>query len=126
MLMENKMLWLFRCDVIIFSSGCYAPYNSIIATPLQFLRLPLSSIFCFFVALGPALQSLGLQLHVDVDYPVLIPSRSGYRKFHRSEILSRCSYFLGNFIVERNFFLGNIIAARKFDRSQKISILAST
>ena len=126
MLMENKMLWLFRCDVIIFSSGCYAPYNSIIATPLQFLRLPLSSIFCFFVALGPALQSLGLQLHVDVDYPVLILSRSGYRKFHCSEILLRCSYFLGNFIAERNFFLENIIAARKFDRSRKISILAST
>jgi len=44
-----------------------------------------------------------------------------YRKFDRSEILSRRSYFLGNFIAERYFFLGNIIAARKFDRSRKIS-----
>ena len=65
----------------IFSSGCYAPYiYTIIATPLHFLRLPLSSIFCFFVALGPStyrpLQNLSLQLHVDVDYPVLIPSRT--------------------------------------------------
>ena len=41
-----------------------------------------------------------------------------YRKFDRSEILSRRSYFLGNFIAERYFFLGNIIAARKFDRSR--------
>ena len=44
-----------------------------------------------------------------------------YRKFDRSEILSRRLYFLGNFIAERYFFLGNIIAARKFDRSRKIS-----
>ena len=37
----------------IFSSGCYAPYiYTIIATPLHFLRLPLSSIFCFILALG--------------------------------------------------------------------------
>ena len=36
----------------------------------------------------------------------------------RSEILSRRSYFLGNFIAERYFFLGNIIAAMKFDRSR--------
>ena len=41
-----------------------------------------------------------------------------YRKFDRLEILSRRSYFLGNFIAECYFFLGNIIAARKFDRSQ--------
>ena len=41
-----------------------------------------------------------------------------YRKFDRSEILSRRSYFLGNFIAKRYFFLGNIIAARKFDRSR--------
>ena len=34
-----------------------------------------------------------------------------YRKFDRSEILSRRSYFLGNFIAERYFFLGNVIAA---------------
>ena len=30
------------------------PIHSIIAAPLHFLRLPLSSIFCFFVALGPS------------------------------------------------------------------------
>ena len=41
-----------------------------------------------------------------------------YRKFDRSEILSRRLYFLGNFIAERYFFLENIIAARKFDRSR--------
>ena len=40
-----------------------------------------------------------------------------YRKFDCSEILSRRSYFLGNFITKCDFFLGNIIAARKFDRS---------
>ena len=43
---------------IIFSSGCYAPYiYTIIATPLHFLRLPLSLIFCFIIALGPSTQS---------------------------------------------------------------------
>ena len=52
---------------------------------------------------------------------VLEPKIRCYRKFDRSEILSRRSYFLGNFIAERYFFLGNIIAARKFDRSWKIS-----
>ena len=46
------------------------------------------------------------------------PTIRCYRKFDRSEILSRRSYFLGNFIAERYFFLGNIIAARKFDRSR--------
>ena len=58
----------------IFSSGCYAPYSyTIIATPLHFLRLPLSSIFCFIVALGPSTLSsiadLGLQLHVTLITP---------------------------------------------------------
>ena len=44
------------------------------------------------------------------NYPIYCPPYRCYRKFDRSEILSRRSYFLGNFI-----------AARKFDRSWKIS-----
>ena len=64
----------------IFSSGCYAPYiYTIIAAPLHFLRVPLSSIFCFIVALGPStLSSIAESRSAvarDVDYPVLIPSR---------------------------------------------------
>ena len=77
------ILWLFHCDkqkhtqnvmATIFRSGCYAPYITIIATPLHFLRLPLSSIFCFIVALGPSstlssiAESRSAVAH-DVDYP---------------------------------------------------------
>ena len=59
----------------IFSSGCYAPYiYTIIAAPLHFLRVPLSSIFCSIVALGPSihyrpLRNLGLQLHATLITP---------------------------------------------------------
>ena len=61
--------------VNIFSSGCYVPYIYIIAAPLHFLRPLLSSIFCFFVALGPStlvhyVVLIGLQFHMDVDYPI--------------------------------------------------------
>ena len=54
----------------------YIYYNSY--TPLHFLRLPLSLIFCFIVALGLALSIAKSQSAVacDVDYPVLIPSRT--------------------------------------------------
>ena len=47
--------------------------------PPQFLRLPLSLIFCFFGALGPStLSSIteSRSVDVEVDYPVLIPFRS--------------------------------------------------
>ena len=64
----------------IFSSGCYAPYTYTIIPTLNFLRLPLSSIFCYIVTLGPStLSSIALSLFAvarDVDYPVLIPSHT--------------------------------------------------
>ena len=45
-----------------------------------FLRLPLSSIFCFIVALGPSTLSTIAKFRSavarDVDYLVLIPSRT--------------------------------------------------
>ena len=45
-----------------------------------FLRLPLSSVFCFIVALGPSTLSTIAESRYavarDVDYPVLIPSRT--------------------------------------------------
>ena len=44
--------------------------------------------------------------------------RRCYRKFERSEILSRRSYFLENSIAERYFFLEKNIATRKFDCSR--------
>ena len=66
------------------------------------------------------LHKAGVLASNNLEVGFLCQSRC-YRKFDRSEILSRRSYFQGNFIAERYFFLGNIIAARKFDRLWKIS-----
>ena len=74
--------------------------------------------------------TLVLYFHSSVAHPSSQPVSSFgwrqhgyrcYRKFDRSEISSRRSYFLGNSIAERYFFLGNNIATRKFDHSRKIS-----
>ena len=71
---NNKQKHSQNLMATIFSSGCYVPYiYTIIAAPLHFLRLSLSSIFCFIVALGPESRSAVAR---DVDYPVLIPSRT--------------------------------------------------
>ena len=66
--MNNKQKHLMAT---IFSSGCYVPYiYTIIAAPLHFLRLPLSSIF---VVLGPSTLSPIAEswsaVARDVDYP---------------------------------------------------------
>ena len=78
---NNKQKHSQNVMATTFSSGCYAPYiYTIIATPLDFLRLPLSSTFCFIVALGPSTQSSIAEswsaIARDVDYPILIPSRT--------------------------------------------------
>ena len=55
---NNKHKHSQNVTATIFSSGCCIPYiHTIIATPLHFLRLPLSLIFCFIVGVGPSTQS---------------------------------------------------------------------
>ena len=86
----NKILCLFHCDkqkhtqnvmATIFSSGCYVPYiYTIIATPFHFLRLRLSSIFCFIVVLGLyTTVHCSLQLHMTLITPILTPSSTMVR-----------------------------------------------
>ena len=73
---NNKQKHSQNVMATIFSSGCYVShiYYTIIAAPLHFLRLPLSLIFCFIVALGPStLSSIAESWSAvarDVDYPM--------------------------------------------------------
>ena len=56
------------------------PMRTIIATPLHFLRLRLSSIFYFIVALGLyTTVHCGLQLHVTLITLILTPSSAMVR-----------------------------------------------
>ena len=104
----NLILWFFHCDnrntftkcngKYILALGAMHPIYTIIAAPLHFVRIPLSSIFCFFVVLGPStLSSMVYSCTWTLITPILTMMRvncihnidRGYNACE-SEIVSKC------------------------------------